>query len=88
MLNRGAAFGFLNRSDIQWQTYFFFAATALAVLIIFHLLRMARNDDKLLITGLGGILGGAIGNLIGPDQDGRSRGFPGFLLEKLPLAGV
>ena len=64
VLNRGAAFGFLNRSDIQWQTYFFFAATALAVMIIFHLLRMARDDDKLLITGLGLILGGAVGNLI------------------------
>jgi len=29
-----------------------------------HLLRMARDDDKLLIIGLGLILGGAIGNLI------------------------
>jgi signal peptidase II len=64
VLNRGAAFGFLNRSDIRWQTYFFFAATALAVIIINHLLRLARDDDKLLITGLGLILGGAIGNLI------------------------
>ena len=64
VLNRGAAFGFLNRSDIAWQTYFFFAATALAVLIIGHLLRLARDADKLLITGLGLILGGAIGNLI------------------------
>lgn len=64
VLNRGAAFGFLNRSDIRWQTYFFFAATALAVLIINHLLRLARDDDKLLIVGLGLILGGAIGNLI------------------------
>lgn len=64
VLNRGAAFGFLNRSDIQWQPYFFFAATALAVLIINHLLRLARPEDKLLISGLGLILGGAVGNLI------------------------
>lgn len=64
VLNRGAAFGFLNRSDIRWQTYFFFAATALAVLIINHLLRMARDSDRLLIVGLGLILGGALGNLI------------------------
>ena len=64
VLNRGAAFGFLNRSDITWQTYFFFAATALAVMIIAHLLRMARDTDRLLIVSLGGILGGAIGNLI------------------------
>ncbi len=64
VLNRGAAFGFLNRTDIQWQTYFFFAATALAVMIIGHLLRVARPEDKLLICGLGLILGGALGNLI------------------------
>ena len=78
VLNRGAAFGFLNRSDIQWQTYFFFAATALAVLIIFHLLRMARDDDKLLIIGLGCILGGAIGNLIDRIKTGEVIDFLDF----------
>ena len=78
VLNRGAAFGFLNRSDIQWQTYFFFAATALAVLIIMHLLRMARDDDKLLIIGLGLILGGAIGNLIDRIKTGEVIDFLDF----------
>lgn len=78
VLNRGAAFGFLNRSDIQWQTYFFFAATALAVLIIFHLLRMARADNKLLIIGLGGILGGAMGNLIDRIKTGEVVDFLDF----------
>lgn len=78
VLNRGAAFGFLNRSDINWQTYFFFAATALAVMIIAHLLRMARNDDKLLIVGLGGILGGAIGNLIDRIKTGEVVDFLDF----------
>ncbi len=78
VLNRGAAFGFLNRSDINWQTYFFFAATALAVMIIAHLLRMARNDDKLLIVGLGGILGGAVGNLIDRIKTGEVVDFLDF----------
>ena len=78
VLNRGAAFGFLNRSDIQWQTYFFFAATALAVLIIMHLLRMARDSDKLLIIGLGLILGGAIGNLIDRIKTGEVVDFLDF----------
>ena len=78
VLNRGAAFGFLNRSDIQWQTYFFFAATALAVLIIFHLLRMARDDDKLLIIGLACILGGALGNLIDRIKTGEVVDFLDF----------
>ena len=78
VLNRGAAFGFLNRSDIQWQTYFFFAATALAVMIIFHLLRMARDDDKLLIVGLSCILGGAVGNLIDRIRTGEVVDFLDF----------
>ncbi|EHJ46646.1 lipoprotein signal peptidase [Solidesulfovibrio carbinoliphilus subsp. oakridgensis] len=78
VLNRGAAFGFLNRSDIAWQTYFFFAATALAVMIIVHLLRMARDDDKLLVMGLGSILGGAIGNLIDRIKTGQVVDFLDF----------
>lgn len=78
VLNRGAAFGFLNRTDIAWQTYFFFAATALAVMIIVHLLRMARNDDKLLIVGLGSILGGAVGNLIDRIKTGEVVDFLDF----------
>lgn len=78
VLNRGAAFGFLNRSDIRWQTYFFFAATALAVIIINHLLRLARDDDKLLISGLGLILGGAIGNLIDRIRTGEVVDFLDF----------
>ena len=78
VLNRGAAFGFLNRSDIQWQTYFFFAATALAVLIIFHLLRMARDADTLLILSLGSILGGAVGNLIDRIRTGEVVDFLDF----------
>lgn len=78
VLNRGAAFGFLNRSDIQWQTYFFFAATALAVLIIVHLLRMAREADTLLIASLGSILGGAVGNLIDRIRTGEVVDFLDF----------
>ena len=78
VLNRGAAFGFLNRSDIQWQTYFFFAATALAVLIIFHLLRLAQDDDRLLTVGLGLILGGAVGNLIDRIRTGEVVDFLDF----------
>ena len=64
VLNRGAAFGFLNRADITWQTYFFIAASVLAVLLIFHLVRSVTRRDPLLFTGLALILGGAIGNLI------------------------
>lgn len=61
--NRGAAFGFLNRSDIEWQFWLFLVATGIAFWAIFAL---ARNGLRkpLLITGLGMILGGAAGNLL------------------------
>lgn len=61
--NRGAAFGFLNRSDIAWQFWLFLAATIIAVWAIAVLARQSRND-KLLLVGLGLILGGALGNLL------------------------
>ena len=62
-LNRGAAFGFLNRQDTSWQTYFFIGATALALVIIGNLLSKTHSSDKLSICALGLILGGALGNL-------------------------
>ena len=61
--NRGAAFGFLNRSDIEWQFWLFLGATAFALWAIVFLARSARYDP-LLFSGLGFILGGAIGNLV------------------------
>lgn len=61
--NRGAAFGFLNRQDIEWQFWLFLAATILAAVIIVLLTRGAKNQP-LLVMGLGMILGGAAGNLL------------------------
>lgn len=60
--NRGAAFGFLNRQDMDWQFWLFLAATAVAVIAILILARGARRQP-LLTTGLGLVLGGAFGNL-------------------------
>lgn len=60
--NRGAAFGFLNRADIEWQFWLFMAATGIALWAIFALARQARRQ-KLLLSGLGLILGGALGNM-------------------------
>ncbi|MBQ3058720.1 MAG: signal peptidase II [Desulfovibrio sp.] len=61
--NRGAAFGFLNRSDIEWQFWLFLVATAAAVWAICTLVRNSRHDSWL-FSGLGLVLGGALGNLI------------------------
>lgn len=61
--NRGAAFGFLNRADIEWQFWLFLAATAIAVWAIIALARQSSRE-KLLLAGLGLVLGGALGNLL------------------------
>ncbi len=61
--NRGAAFGFLNRSDIEWQFWLFLVATIIAMLTIFYLVRTSPRNG-LLFSALGMVLGGALGNMI------------------------
>ena len=61
--NRGAAFGFLNRSDIQWQFWLSLGATVVAAVAIVALLRSSRFNAWL-SAGLGLVLGGALGNLV------------------------
>ena len=61
--NRGAAFGFLNRSDIEWQFWLFLLATVVAVWAIIALTRSA-DDEPWLFAGLGLVMGGALGNLV------------------------
>ena len=61
--NRGAAFGFLNRSDIEWQFWLFLVATISTTVVIFWVIRSMRTESCWLVTGLGLVLGGALGNL-------------------------
>ncbi len=63
-VNKGAAFGFLNRDDFNWQPLFFLTVTAVAIVLIFYLARCENYSDKLSRIGLGLLLGGAIGNMI------------------------
>lgn len=62
--NRGAAFGFLNRSDIEWQFWFFTAMTVVAVAVLLYLAKSARERSYGTLASLGLILGGAVGNFI------------------------
>ncbi|WP_320175535.1 signal peptidase II [Maridesulfovibrio sp.] len=64
VVNKGAAFGFLNRADITWQRNFFIVVTIVALVAIGMLLKSVGEKDKFQIVGLGLVLGGAIGNLI------------------------
>ena len=63
VFNRGAAFGFLNDPDIDWQFGLFSGATAVGCGLIVYLMR-SLPPGRLLTFGLSGILGGAIGNFI------------------------
>lgn len=63
ILNRGAAFGFLNRTDIAWQRPLFIAISLLALGIVVLMARSKEDDGPLYVLGLGLILGGALGNL-------------------------
>ena len=73
--NRGAAFGFLNRSDIEWQFWLFLAATVVAAWAIIALVRGSRHQPWL-FAGLGLVLGGmGLVSLIGA----------GLMLLGLPL---
>ncbi|OBQ55684.1 signal peptidase II [Halodesulfovibrio spirochaetisodalis] len=63
VLNRGAAFGFLNNTETNWQIWLFSGA-AVAACIAVHLMTRSAKPNKLLFTALGLILGGAVGNLI------------------------
>lgn len=60
--NRGAAFGFLNRADIDWQIWLFSAATLAALVILILLVRCWQKWAPVLYASLGLIMGGALGN--------------------------
>lgn len=64
VLNLGAAFGFLNQEDLGWQRWFFIAASLLACGVIFWLLHSEEGNSRLGASGLGLVLGGALGNLV------------------------
>ena len=75
VLNRGAAFGFLNNADTEWQFWLFFGAAVLVTAIIVNMVRTSAYSVTLFV-GLGSILGGALGNLI---DRVRSRAVTDFL---------
>lgn len=63
VLNRGAAFGFLNNEDTSWQFWLFLGAAVVVAGVIVHIVR-TTPPSRMLFFGLGSILGGAVGNLV------------------------
>lgn len=61
--NYGAAFGFLNNPETDWQFWFFVCVTIFALGIILYFMRKMAYS-KILSFGFACVLGGAAGNFI------------------------
>jgi signal peptidase II len=64
VLNKGAAWGFLDDDRIDWQRPLFILISLAAVALIAYMIRLTRDGDRWMIAGLGMIAGGAVGNAI------------------------
>lgn len=64
VLNKGAAFGILNNSGLNWQSYLFISISCTTILVVVYLLHFSTKQSSFFYLGLGAILGGALGNLI------------------------
>jgi signal peptidase II len=61
--NRGVAFGLFNDSNSEWRTFILIVLSGVALTLVGAMLWRARRMDKLTVTGLSLILGGATGNV-------------------------
>ena len=62
--NRGMAFGFLNRPDINFTFYLLVAASFVAIVFLLIWFFRLKEGDTLSVLALSLIMGGAVGNLI------------------------
>jgi len=62
--NPGAAFSFLADAPAWFRGPFFIAITVTAIAVLFYVISRLPREDRLMRLALGGVLGGAVGNLI------------------------
>ena len=62
--NPGAAFSFLADAPAWFRGPFFIAITVTAIGVLFYVISRLTAEDRLMRIALGGVLGGAVGNLI------------------------
>ena len=62
--NPGAAFSFLADAPAWFRGPFFIAITVTAIGVLFYVISRLPAEDRLIRIALGGVLGGAVGNLI------------------------
>jgi len=62
--NRGMAFGFMNRPDMDFGFWILVSATILAIILLLFWFYRMEGESNWTTLGLSLILGGALGNLI------------------------
>ena len=62
--NRGMAFGFMNRPDMNFGFWILVSATVLAIILLLFWFYRMEDENNWMTLGLSLILGGALGNLI------------------------
>jgi signal peptidase II len=62
--NRGMAFGFLNRPNMDFGFWILVSATVLAIVLLLFWFHRMKDESKWMTLGISLILGGALGNLI------------------------
>jgi signal peptidase II len=62
--NPGAAFSFLAQAPAWFRGPFFLGITIIAVVVLLYVIARAPLEDRLMRVALGGVLGGALGNLL------------------------
>jgi signal peptidase II len=62
--NPGAAFSFLAEAPAWFRGPFFLVITIIAVVVLLYVIARAPAEDRLMRLALGGVLGGAFGNLL------------------------
>ncbi len=62
--NRGMAFGFMNRPDMNFGFWVLVSATVLAIILLLFWFYRMEDESNWMTLGLSLILGGALGNLI------------------------
>lgn len=61
--NTGAAFGVLDSWDSPFKNWFFYVVGAGAPIFLYHYLKGVSSTDKVSMTAVAFILGGALGNV-------------------------
>jgi signal peptidase II len=62
--NPGAAFSFLAEAPAWFRGPFFVVITITAVAVLLYVIARLPREDRLMRVALGGVLGGALGNLV------------------------